>query len=330
MSEFVNDGYPFTVNQACRVGLTPKTLRATYDQHLLRREFRGVYVDARVPDSRRGRLRAIKLVTPDNAIVCDETAAWLYGLEVFAPGRRHDFEPSMVVRHGKARVEHPGSRGRQAIISADDIDFLDGIHLTTPTRTASDLLRRMYRPYALAAADAFAHAGLVDRAELNEYVARLKGYRGIVQARRLAAIIEPRTQSPGESWQRLRMLDAGFPPPEPQFEVVDDFGRSYFLDLPYPALLIGTEYDGGEFHTDAAHRRHDRDRRAYLSDVYGWRWVIGTRDRIFGNDTSFENELGTLLGIEPLPRRWGTRPQLPRRGATSPSSAGSNPLASGQ
>lgn len=249
-------------------------------------------------------MRALTLVTPENAVVCDETAAWVMGLDVFSPGARHNFEPAMVLRHGGARIVHPGSRGRQAIITAADVDYFDGVYVTNPVRTVTDLLRKMYRPYAMSAADAFAAAGLVDVGEVNDYVARLKGYRGIVQARTLAAIIEPKTQSPGESWQRLRIHDAGFPAPTPQHEVVDDFGRTYFIDLPYPELLIGTEYDGREFHTDSDHVSHDHDRRDYLSDVYGWRWVIGTRPRIFGPDTSFEDELGKLLGMEPISRWW--------------------------
>jgi hypothetical protein len=313
--ELINDGFPFTVAQGPDLGYSPAALRRMYGQGLLRREFRSVYVDARVPDSRRGRLRAITLVTPRNAVVCDETAAWVHGLDVHSPGTRHVLEPAVLVRHGGAHITHPRSRGRQAIISSQDIVFADGVHLTTPVRTVSDLLRKMYRPYALAAADAFAHAGLIDVDEVIDHVARLKGYRGIVQARSLAAMIEPKTQSPGESWQRLRILDAGFPPPEPQFEIVDDFGRTYFIDLPYPELLIGSEYDGREFHSDAAHRTHDRERRDYLSDLYGWRWVIGTRARIFGTDTSFEDELGELLGIKPLARWWGNRAQPTRQRA---------------
>lgn len=311
--ELINDGYPFTLAQAPDLALMPSHLRRMCREGRLRREFRGVYVDARVPDSRRSRLRALILVTPDNAVVCDETAAWVRGLEVFSPGTRHNFEPAMVVRHGGAYLNHPRSRGRQAILSSEDIEFVDGIHVTTAVRTVSDLLRKMYRPYALAAADAFAHAGLVEVDDVVQYVARLKGYRGIVQARSLASVIEPKTQSPGESWQRLRMLDAGLPPPDPQFEVIDDFGRSYFIDLPYPELLIGSEYDGREFHTDDLHRAHDDERRGYLSDLFGWRWVIGNRERIFGTDTSFEDELGDLLGIKPIARWWGTRTQPTRR-----------------
>lgn len=307
MTELVNDGYPFTVPQGRDLGLDPKRLRSMYALGTLRREFRGVYVDARVPDSRRGRMRALRLVTPANAVVCDETAAWVMGLDVFAPGDRHDFTPAMVLQHGGSRIVRPGSRGRQAILRSEDVDFVEGIHLTTPLRTVSDLLRSMYRPYALAAADAFAAAGLVRPPEVVDYVARLNGYRGIVQARSLAAVIEPKTQSPGESWQRLRMIDAGFPLPEAQHVVVDDFGRTFFIDLSYPERLIGSEFDGREFHTDAGHRQHDDDRRGYLTDVYGWRWINGTRSRIFGTDTSFEDELGTALGMTPLARRWGHR-----------------------
>jgi hypothetical protein len=305
MAELINDGFPFTASQARDLALSPRQLREGVRFGTLRREFRSVYIDARVPDSRNSRLRAIQLIKPDGAIVCNETAAWLYGLDVRAPGERRALEPSLLTEHSTTRLVRAGVRGRQAIITPDDVDFFDGVHVTTPVRTVSDLLRRMYRPYALAAADAFAHAGLVAPEAVVEHVARRKGYRGIVQARSLAMLIEPRTESPGESWQRLRMLDAGFPPPDPQYVVVDDFGREMRIDLPYPELLVGTEYDGREFHTDEMHRALDGDRRAYLSDVYGWQWVIGTRERIFGSDTSFEDELGALLGMTPIARWWG-------------------------
>lgn len=305
MPTLFNDGFPFTTTQSRDLGISRSALIEQAKLGVLRRVFRGVYVDARVPDSRSHRLRAIKLVIPTDAVISDETAAWLYGLDVFPPRQRHDFEPAVVATHGVTRVRRQGARARQALFAAQDITFAEGVHLTTPQRTASDLLRKLYRPYALAAADAFAHAGLVTADELVEFVGRLKGYRGIIQARTLAAMVDPRMESPGESWQRLRMHDAGFPPPQPQFEVLDDFGRSMFIDLPYPDLLIATEFDGREFHTADAHRAHDQERRDYLSDVYGWRWVIGTRPRLFGTDTSFEDELGELLGIKPIARWWG-------------------------
>lgn len=306
MAELINGGFPFTSAQAPALGLTRVRLREALSSRHVRRELRDVYVDGKVPDSRRARLRAIALVKPDGAIACNETAAWLHGLDVFAPGRRHSFTPSFVVPHASTRIERPGVDCRQAIIGSDDLDFIDGVHVTTAVRTASDLLRGMYRPYALAAADAFARASLVEVEELTDYVARLKGYRGIVQARSLAAIVDGRAESPGESWQRLRIWDAGFPLPELQHEVVDDLGRVRRLDLAYPEILVGSEFDGREFHTDPLHRLNDLERRAYLSDVYGWRWCNGSRQRLFGTDDAFERELGRLLGMEPLARRWGS------------------------
>lgn len=306
MQDIVNDGKPFTSAEALLFGFTRHSLDCAVVEGRLRRLFRGMYVDAKVPDSRMLRLKAIKIVRPPEAVVCNETASWLMGVDTFKPSDRHLFDPSFVVPHSSTRITVPGARCRQAIVKSRDITFIDGIPVTAPLRTTSDLLRRLYRPYALAAADGMARAGLIQVNELWEFVAALKGYPGIVQARSLAFLVDPRAASPGESWQRLRIHDAGFPPPEPQFEVIDDFGNSRFLDLAYPDLLIGSEYDGREFHTARAHQEHDEERRNYLSDVYGWRWANADRDRLFGPDTSFERELAKLLRRrEWLPRRWG-------------------------
>ena len=216
--------------------------------------------------------------------------------------------PSFVVPHATSRLRRPGVRCRQAILAEADITTIDGVLTTTPLRTVSDLLRGLYRPYALASADAFARAGLIVLPEVIEYMHRLKGYRWIIQARSLATLIDGRAESPGESWQRLRIHDAGFPPPVPQYEVVDGRGIPRRLDLAYPEVLIGSEYDGREFHTKDADRLHDEERRTDLTERFGWRWVNADRSRIFGPDPTFELELGELLDIPPiLPRRWGTR-----------------------
>ncbi len=181
---------------------------------------------------------------------------------------------------------------------------VDGIVVTTPLRTTTDLLRKLWRPYALAAADGMAHAGLVEVPEVVEAVGRLKGFPGIVQARSLAHLIEPLAQSAGESWQRLRLLDAGFPRPTAQHPVRMPDGSFRYLDLAYPHLLVASEYDGREFHTMAADAEHDELRRALLSRLWGWRWANGDRESIFGTDPAFELRIGELIGIEPEPRYW--------------------------
>ncbi|MGH3358607.1 MAG: hypothetical protein ACRDO7_07370 [Nocardioidaceae bacterium] len=306
MDDLINGGRPFLNSRCLDVGLTRKQLRLAYLSRQVRAMFRGVGVDARVADTRELRAAAIALVAPPYAVVCDCSASWLHGVDAYRPSDRFDLVPSLVIPHGGTRVRHPHVRCRQAIIPDRDVVEVDGLLATTPIRTASDLLRKLRAPYALAAADGLAHAGLVDPLGLWEYVARLKGYRGIVQARRLADLVEPETESRGESWTRLRLVDAAFPRPQPQFVVTDRHGREvYRLDLAYVEQMIGVEYDGVEFHTDEADTDHDQERRLELRERWGWRIVVADRKGVLGDDVSLEWEVGDLLGRTPLlPRQW--------------------------
>lgn len=306
MGEFINDGEPFTVAMARDLGWRRREIDAAVAEGRIRRTVRGVYVDGHIPDSRRLRLQTVKLVIPDQAVACNETASWLLGVDTFKPSQRFLLEPTFLVPHGSSRIRAAGIRCRQANIESEDVTFTDGVHHTTALRTTSDLLRRLYRPYALAAADGMARAGLVGTEEVQDFVARLKGYPGIVQARSLSHLVEPFAQSPGESWQRLRILDAGFPRPVAQLEVFGRDGERYILDHAYPEVLIGAEFDGREFHTSPLDVDHDQERRNELSAAYGWRWSVARREDIFGVSTVFEEQLGAHLGMRPLlPRRWG-------------------------
>jgi hypothetical protein len=308
VSSLINDGRPFLAHTHLDLGLSRKQLYEAAKTGSVRPIYRGCHVDARVPDSRPLRIESVDLVRPSGAIACNETAAFLFGIDAYRPSERHLLTPSFVVPHATSRIRRPSVRCRQAILPAADITSVDGVPVTTPLRTVSDLLRRLYRPYALSSADAFARADLIAVDEVIDYVHSLKGYRWIVQARSLAVLIDGRAESPGESWQRLRIHDAGFPPPTPQFEVVDVTGLLRRLDLAYPELLIGSEYDGREFHTLRDDLVRDQERRDDLTERFGWRWVNADRSRIFGPDPTFELELGVLLDIPPLlPRRWGTR-----------------------
>ncbi len=308
--ELINDGRPFTARQAARLGWSAVQTSRAVDDGRLRRVIRGVFVDAWVPDSRELRFAAVRLVAPAHAVACNETAARLHGIDAYAPGERHLLEPSFLVPHAQSRMRRPGIRCRQAIVAADDVEHVGGVWVTTPLRTSLDLLRTLYRPYALASADAFVARGLVDRHELVREAHRLTGYRGIVQARELATFVDGAAASPGESWMRLRLLDAGLPRPTLQHEVVGDDGRSRFLDLAYPESLVGAEYDGRRHHTSDADVVHDLKRRSELERVHGWRIVVARREDVFGPDPSLEIDVAALLGeTARLPRLWGTAEQ---------------------
>lgn len=74
----------------------------------------------------------------------------------------------------------------------------------------------------------------------------------IGMVRKLVARADPRAESPPESWLRWVCHDAGFPPPEPQFWVECGHDKWFRLDLAWPAIKLGLEYDGVEFHSGHA------------------------------------------------------------------------------
>jgi hypothetical protein len=302
MQQLIADGRPFVADDDV---MSPKQLRLALHAGSVRRVLRGVFVDARVPEDRDLRVLAVDRIRPPHGVACSETAAWLMGLDVHPPGRRFDTTPTFLVPHGETRITRRGIDSRQARLRPRDITEDFGTLSTTPVRTASDLLRRQYRPYALASADQMARAGLVDLGELSSLVLHLKGYPGIRQARSLVGLVDARAESPGESWTRLRLHDAGFPPPELQVEVFDRDGVLRRIDLAYALQKVAIEYDGAAHHTTLVDRAWDETRRNDLSERSGWRWVLARRSSIFGQDTTFEETVRAYLDREPLRRWWG-------------------------
>ncbi len=302
----LNDGQPFTRRQAADVGLAAGALARGVANGQIRRVLRSVYVDAAASDSRDLRCRSLQLVMPVEGVLFGTTAAWVLGVDAFQPEDRFVLTPQCVVPHGTSRSRRYGVSTVEGYIATTDITELGGLRLTVPDRTAVDMLRRLRRPFAMSAADAMAHAGLVLPGALQQRVDQLRGFPGIVQARQLARLIEPLTESPGESWQRLRLLDARLPRPVVQYWVRDRSGRGIFrLDLAYDHVLLGCEYDGAADHTGEASRQADAERRELLRQRWGWRVLTCRRSDILGPEPWLEVEVGRLLGCEPLlPRRW--------------------------
>ena len=69
-------------------------------------------------------------------------------------------------------------------------------------------------------------AGPGPRAELAEALARCRGWRGVVRARRTVAFLDPRSESVGESCSRVRIAELGLPAPDLQVELSTTSGAS--------------------------------------------------------------------------------------------------------
>lgn len=274
--------HPFTTTQAARLGLSRKELSRAVRDCRLRRVFTAVYVRADLPDTTAMRARAAKLVMSEHTVLCDRTAAWIHGIDVF---RYAELEtvPSLetYVLRGHDPTDRKDCHGGTRDLRPEDWQWIDGVRVTTPLRTALDLACRLPRREALAALDAFAREHAVTITALNRLLLRYFRRRGVIQARELVPLTDGSAESMAESWTRFEIHDAGLPVPQLQHWVRVDGVPTYRLDLAYPKARVAVEYDGEEFHSSAEDRAADERRRAWLRD-HGWHVIVVTRDSFSG------------------------------------------------
>ena len=131
------------------------------------------------------------------------------------------------------------------------------------------------------ALDAFMREHGLTYQQLQAELLRHRGRRGVVQARELVPLADPRSESSGESITRLALHDAGMRPPVPQFWIVHEGRPLYRLDLAYPSRKVCIEYDGERYHSSDVQRRHDAARREWLRQ-HGWTVIVVTKDSFGG------------------------------------------------
>jgi hypothetical protein len=262
---------PFTRTQARAVGLTDHQLESP----LWRRVFHGVWVAADTPDSCELRLAAARLVVPDHGVLCGLTSAWIYGADV---RRLDDLDVHVGFAKGKRIRKRPGLAVCQETLDPADITRVDGVQITTPLRTVFDCLRWLRGAERLVVADALTHLGLVGVDELKRYFASKRRLRNLRIGEGLVDLIGPATESPMESRLRMLLIDDGLPRPEPQHVVRTPSGAFVGrLDLAYPAVRLGVEYDGA----DHWKQRREDDRRRTSIREQDWEVLVYSADDIY-------------------------------------------------
>ncbi|NYG56312.1 hypothetical protein [Nocardioides perillae] len=276
---------PFSSTHALRLGLAPEDLSDLVRTARLKRVLIGVYVRTHVADSLALRAAALRLVVPDGSFVTDRSAAWLHGASMaLAPGDHLEVPPLDVFRIPSAtRLRNPIVVSGRRTVAADELCTVAGLVVTTPLRTALDLGRLQRPDIALAGMDGLARLQAFTVAELVDAAARIRGARGVVQLRRLAPLVDPGAESPGESALRLRWLEAGLPRPQCQVLVQCADGHTYYLDIGLADVRFGAEYDGADWHgPDRA--AHDTRRRQCITKRAGWHLEVFRAEHVHGRD----------------------------------------------
>lgn len=253
-----------TRDQALRA-LSPADIRSRLRRGLWRpTPWRGIYVDAEVPDDFTTLVRAAGLLLGGDLVVCHTTAAALWAFDIHADDRLHFLGPPAVDNRGR-----PGLQVHPSALGTDDAVLVNGIWCTPPARTACDVVRLAPPIDGLAILDRALASGTCSRDELVAASIEQAGLREVIRLRWLIPRADALAESPMESRMRWRFLDARLPPPTCQIRVGDLAERWHRLDTGWREHRVGAEYDGGIAHLTQEQLRADRERHNWLTEN-GW------------------------------------------------------------
>ncbi len=163
------------------------------------------------------------------------------------PPSTSDWPDGHQYRH--MRVPESDIRG---IARIDDIGGAREIRVTSPIRTAVDIARFHGVVQGVVAMDSLLQHGTLEQKRvrwglINATIARLKGKRGIANARRALELATPWSESPYETLMRMILHHEGI-----EVEVQLWIGHDYRVDLVWGNLLI--EVDGLAKFEDKPHK----------------------------------------------------------------------------
>lgn len=254
--------------------------RGDLTPYQLRSRFRALYPDVYLPRetevSAASRARAAWLWSGGRGVVAGRSAAALHRSKWVDP--RLPAEILWANRRPPSGITVWSDR-----VANDERQFVAGIAVTTPARTALDMACRYRLDQAVAAIDALARATRLKMADVDALAMRHKGRRGILQAREAIALADPGAESPRETWLLLLLIRAGFPAPVTQIPIHNEFGALVaVMDMGWEALMIAVEYDGDHHRLDR--RQFSKDiRRTEIVHGLGWIHLRVTADDTEGD-----------------------------------------------
>lgn len=211
------------------------------------------------------RIASAAQILPPGAVISGWTAAWMHGVDV---RRSVTILPEVTLRRETGVSLRQGVALRHALLPPADVDWIGGIPVTTPLRTAFDLARRPNLVEGVVGLDALLYARLIDLDAMRAYIEEHPRWRGVRVAARALELAEPKAESPMETRLRLVIVLSDLPRPEAQIELSDAYGNVVGrLDLGYRQTCRGYEYDGRDH---AAQLAADHTRRNELALRFGW------------------------------------------------------------
>nr|NLD41358.1 type IV toxin-antitoxin system AbiEi family antitoxin domain-containing protein [Actinomycetales bacterium] len=275
-----------TTDQLLDRGMTRYQVSRAVNSGELFRIRPGFYVDSHARDLAIRDRHLLSVLAADAAlggpVFSHSSAALIHGLPDWG----------LPLRRVAVSEEAPAPRSRTSALTisrsvpdlSDQVMTVNGLKVTSPARTVTDLAMSTTRDASVAVADAALRGAMVTTASLEESLAGAAGRRGVRRARHALSLVDGRSESVAETLSRLTFRDFGLPEPETQVEIVNArgvrVGRVDFLWREYGVIGecdgFGKYFDGL---TPAETRRRlamEKDRDGELIAlgyrVFHWRW----------------------------------------------------------
>lgn len=250
---------PFIGSEAVAAGrLTKYQLRSKYVA-----VHHDVYLPRESTLTAASRAKSAWLWSGRAAVVAGRSAAALHGAKWVA-----DDAPAQIL-YGNRRPPQ-GIQTWSDRFADDEVQTVNGVVVTTPGRTALDIACHCPFDSAVAAIDALARATKLELAHVEALAERYRGRRGIRSALEVLDLVDPGAESPQETRVRLLLIRAGFPRPETQLPVYDEFGQLVAqLDMGWRDVMVGVDYEGKHHWKTPQQIRRDIRRHEVVTEL-GW------------------------------------------------------------
>ncbi|WP_343600597.1 hypothetical protein [Mycobacterium sp.] len=285
--------WPFRAAEALDAGaLTFRELRRFHAA-----VYPGVWVPRGVELSADQRARAAWLWSRRDGVLAGLSASAILGATWIEPDAPAELihtnrrPPPLIVVHTDALLP-------------DETQPICGMPATTPARTAFDLGRRLRLKDGVQRIDALMNATDVKVNDIEAVIGRHPRVRGLRQLRKTLELLDGGAESPYESLTRLLLMQAGFPRPQTQIPVYDEYGFVIArIDMGWSQWHVGVDFDGAHHWTDPRQRTWDVERYAKLAEL-GWIDVRLTAGMLHNSPHVFLDRVGAALISRGCPKTW--------------------------
>ncbi|MDQ0031029.1 endonuclease domain-containing protein [Arthrobacter bambusae] len=264
--------------------LTEAKARGVHHGHLRRADVegvsRGLYRPAGWDFELEAAARALSAATP-GAWISHVTAARLR-CSCLPPWLSESTELHLSKPRSLPAVRRKGIIGHKVIVAEDEVESVDGIRISTRSRTWLDMAKLLPLNDLVCMGDELIRvprlalegrdAPFATLSGLRAMVERHPNLQGIVRAREALELMRVGSDSAPETLLRLAMLDAGIPEPELQLTLRRDDPFSPSADLGFRQRRIAIQYDGGHHLTEAQSLSDRRRNRAF--EAAGWTVLV--------------------------------------------------------